>query len=471
MVTACGVSNKAQKSADKDRKIVVGISHNGGSASGCPAFTKCIQDAGAEVFIFPTYPENDSIMNAYLDMVDCLIIPGSNVKDTINRKVYDRKIIAEALYRGMPLLGVCEGHQRINQVLGGVMDKIEKHFPGLTPNHRIYVDGKNVGVNTEAHPAIIDRNSTLYRIFGEDTMMVNTSHSWCTPVMSPKLTVTAVAPDGIVESYEAPHVMGVQWHPEVLYGRLGIEKWLKLFQWFVEEGRQYRDDRAARKVVIGISRNGIPEYKRYNFANCIHDAGAEVYFFPTFPENDEIMNSYLDKVDCLIIPGSGSDDPENRRDYDKRIILSAIDRGMPLLGICEGHQRINQVLGGTLDKIKNHYPGCEGTHSIHKDGKNIGAQMEAHPIYIEKNSTLYKIFGVDTLMVNTSHGWCTPKMSEKLRVTAVAPDGIVEAYEADNIWGLQWHPEYMYGDMHLEKFLKVFTWFKNEGLKYKESRK
>lgn len=226
-----------------------------------------------------------------------------------------------------------------------------------------------------------------------------------------------------------------------------------------------------KKTVIGISRNGIPDYKRENFAKCIHDAGAEVYFFPTYPLNDSTVNAYLDRVDCLIIPGSGSTDTVGRKIYDTNIIKAAIARKMPLLGICEGHQRINQTLGGTIGKIAEYYPESTVKHKIVIDGKNIGAQSEAHPITIEKNSVLYKIYGTTSLMVNTSHKYCTPVISPKLKVIATAPDGVVEAYEAENILGLQFHPEYMYGNMGLRKHLKVFEYFAEEGRKYRESRK
>lgn len=243
-----------------------------------------------------------------------------------------------------------------------------------------------------------------------------------------------------------------------------------LFGNFGAAKQNFKAPEAGRPVVIGISRNGMPEVNRENFAKCIHDAGAEVFFFPSYPETDSLINDYLDRIDCLIIPGSATNDTVGRKKYDAHIIRTAVERGMPLLGICEGHQRINQTLGGVMDKIEYHYPGCTDSHRIYEDGKNVGALMEAHPIYIDKNSTLYKIFGTDTLMVNTSHSWCTPVISDKLKVVAVAPDGIVEAYEGDNIMGLQWHPEYLYGKMGIEKFLKVFEWFAGEGQRYRDAK-
>lgn len=224
------------------------------------------------------------------------------------------------------------------------------------------------------------------------------------------------------------------------------------------------------RIVVGISRNGVPQFKRDNFAKCIRDAGAEVYFFPTYPENDSIANAYLDKVDCLIIPGSGATDTTGRKYYDARIIKAAMARKMPLFGICEGHQRINQVLGGTVDLVADYYPESTIRHKIVVNGENIGAQSEAHVAIVDRNSTLYSIFGEDSLMVNTSHKYCARNIPSSLKVTATAPDGVVEALEAPGILCLQFHPEYMYGNMGLEKFLKYFEYVVAQGRKYRESR-
>lgn len=225
------------------------------------------------------------------------------------------------------------------------------------------------------------------------------------------------------------------------------------------------------KVIVGISRNGTTDAKRENFAKCIRDAGGEVYFFPTYPENDSVANAYLDRVDCLIIPGSAANDTAGRKYYDYRIVKGAIERGMPMLGICAGHQRINSYLGGKLSKVTAAYPESDIQHHIYVDGKNVGAQSEAHIITIDKDSKLYDIFGTEYLLVNTSHKYCTSVMSDKLKVVAVAPDGIVEAYEAPNILGLQFHPEYMYGNMGIPMFLKVFQYLVGEGRNYRDSKR
>lgn len=223
------------------------------------------------------------------------------------------------------------------------------------------------------------------------------------------------------------------------------------------------------KVWVGIGRNGMPDKSKKNYAKCIHDAGAAIYFFPTYPENDSIANLYLDKVHCLIIPGSTSNDTAGRIGIDMRLAQRAFDRQMPLFGICFGHQVISHSFGGDITRISKHYPDSKIEHAIYVNGENIGANSEAHSISVDTTSVLYKIYGTDSLMVNTSHRYCITNVPSNLKVTALAPDGVVEAYEATNILGLQFHPEYLYGRMGLQKHLKYFQYVAQQGQKYKET--
>ena len=224
------------------------------------------------------------------------------------------------------------------------------------------------------------------------------------------------------------------------------------------------------KVFVGIARNGMPDKSRRNYVKCIHDAGAAVYFFPTYPANDSIMNSYLDKVDCLIIPGSTGADTSGRAEYDMRIVKAAHERNLPLFGICFGHQIINKAFGGQISRISNAYPETNLEHAIYVDGKNIGCISEAHSIAIDSSSVMYGIYGTDSLMVNTSHRYCATDVPDSLKVVATAPDGVVEALEAPYILGVQFHPEYMYGRMHLKKHLRYFKYVEQEGRRYKNKK-
>lgn len=240
MVASCGVSNKTGKN-----KVVVGICHNGTSETTKGYFRKCVEDAGAECVFFPAYTLTDAQAQEYVKGVDAVIIPGSNKNDTTGRKNYDGKVIKATLDAGKPILGICFGHQRIAKDNGGKMALVNKQYPETTIKHKDHIqqDGAdfNRGLNTQAHPMILDRSSKLYKLLGsQDTVMVNTSHSWCVTEVPEGFKVVGVATDGCIEAYEADRIMGVQFHPEFLYGKLGLKQFLPIFENLVNEAAKVK---------------------------------------------------------------------------------------------------------------------------------------------------------------------------------------------------------------------------------------
>ena len=81
-----------------------------------------------------------------------------------------------------------------------------------------------------------------------------------------------------------------------------------------------------------------------------------------------------------------------------------------------------------------------------------------HEIIIDKNSLLYKIIGVEKMIVNSRHKSCIS--NTKLNVSGIANDGIIEAIEDDGkrfFLGVQWHPENMYNnDINSRKIFDYF---------------
>ncbi|MCQ2137966.1 MAG: gamma-glutamyl-gamma-aminobutyrate hydrolase family protein [Bacteroidales bacterium] len=237
MVASCGVSNKAGKD-----KVVVGVCHNGTSETTKGYFRKCIEDAGGVCVIFPEYTLTDAQAQEYVKGVDAVIIPGSNANDTTGRKNYDAKVIKATLDAGKPILGICFGHQRIAKDNGGKMAKVAAACPGTSIKHKDKDStGFNVGLNSQAHPMIVDRDSKLFKLLGkQDTVMVNTSHIWCVTEVPAGFKVVGRAPDGCIEAYEAERIMGVQFHPEFLYGKMGIKQFLPIFENLVNEAAQVK---------------------------------------------------------------------------------------------------------------------------------------------------------------------------------------------------------------------------------------
>ncbi len=143
---------------------------------------------------------------------------------------------------------------------------------------------------------------------------------------------------------------------------------------------------------------------------------------------------------ALVYPGSG--DHWSRADAGQiALVHTALDRGIPLLGICRGMQILNVALGGTLvqdlPQVGHH------NDTILRDHR-----FARHEVRIEPDSQLGRALDVDpgsagTREICSAHHQCVATLGEGLDAVAQASDGIVEAIEHRDaaLHGVQWHPE------------------------------
>lgn len=184
-------------------------------------------------------------------------------------------------------------------------------------------------------------------------------------------------------------------------------------------------------------------FKRYYSAAEFRDVSAKtgITFIPVLDEGS--IDDIVSICDGLLVPGSVTDiDPEHYGQEAVHSNLSSFDvfemdracidgfrkAGKKILGICAGIQSINVYFGGTLHQ---NIPG----HSLTPDKR--------HSVKVERNSKLYEMYGRDTLMVNSLHHQAIDTLGKGLIAGAVSEDGIIEEVEAENIMGVQWHPEMM----------------------------
>lgn len=231
----------------QESEVIVGIGHAGISEKILNCFKKSVTDAGAQYKVFESYATTDEMVKAYIDGVDALIIPGKGADDTTGRSKLDVKLINEARAQGKPVLGVCFGIQRINQALGGKTVKVSEYYPGSTICHKKKVNGFNVLLYSEAHEIQIEKDSKLHKIFGKKSIMVNSSHLWSCHRIGEGLTVTARSSDGVVEALEGDKLLGVQFHPEVMYAENINPDFLKIFKYIVDEAADAKKERNAAK--------------------------------------------------------------------------------------------------------------------------------------------------------------------------------------------------------------------------------
>ena len=138
----------------------------------------------------------------------------------------------------------------------------------------------------------------------------------------------------------------------------------------------------------------------------------------------------------------GGTDTE-RDQSELSLIRQWLELDRPFLGICRGQQLFNVALGGTLyQDIAAHIP-----HALdHAYSPARPMEKPVHPVTLTPQSRLAEILGTTTLEVNSAHHQAVHTVAPDLRVTAQAPDGVVEALELPThrfALSVQWHPEAM----------------------------
>lgn len=227
---------------------------------------------------------------------------------------------------------------------------------------------------------------------------------------------------------------------------------------------------ALLTIVVGISCSGMKDSTKIFYNKCLQDAGAEMIIFDEYATSDSLAQELVAKIDALIVPGKTAKDTAKRFNYDKRMIKYALEAGKPVLGICLGHQHLNNYFKGKTKKNVDINPDAM-EHRRVEDGYNVLINKKAHKMIVEKDSELYKMMGKKRkVKINSSHNFSVSKVGEGLRVTAVAPDGIVEAIEGENCLGVQFHPEFLYGKLGYKKFLPIFQWLVNKAAANKDAR-
>lgn len=155
------------------------------------------------------------------------------------------------------------------------------------------------------------------------------------------------------------------------------------------------------------------------------------------------------------------------------LIRAAIERGIPLLGICRGFQEVNVALGGTLHQAVHKVPGLMD----HRPQDESTAELQygvAHTVEVRAGGVLAGLFAVGRqLHVNSLHGQGVRELAPGLQVEALAPDGVIEAFSLPAAIGfnlcLQWHPEWQAATNPVSQ--PIFTAFGQACAEYHESHR
>jgi putative glutamine amidotransferase len=192
---------------------------------------------------------------------------------------------------------------------------------------------------------------------------------------------------------------------------------------------------------------------RENYCRAVGNGGGVPVLLPHEMERAE---DYLSMIHGLIVSGGAFDiDPalfgaadrhstvktkDARTAFEWTMTRRALDRDIPVLGICGGQQLLHVVLGGTLIQ---HIPDeVEGALAHEQPNPR---DQPGHRVRIIDGTRLHRIVGVGEMEVNSAHHQAAKDVPVGVAIGAVAEDGVIEAIEVPKYRfciGVQWHPEF-----------------------------
>jgi putative glutamine amidotransferase len=167
----------------------------------------------------------------------------------------------------------------------------------------------------------------------------------------------------------------------------------------------------------------------------------------------ENPDELLDRIDALVLGGGADIDPEtqgveahpetvgsnpDRDHFEIALARGALERGIPLLGVCRGMQILNVACGGTLDQ---HIPERLG----HERHRPVPGSWAEHDVRLEPGSLAATAAGSESLTVKSHHHQGVDSIPGSLVASAWSTDDeCVEAIESSDggfALGVLWHPE------------------------------
>lgn len=244
------------------RQPVIGLTGNfaDGDARLCEQYYMSVVRAGGTPVIIPPVADKDVIINT-LDKIDGLVLTGGGDINPLwageepsprlhginhMRDKAELLTVRLAYNRQIPMLGICRGIQTLVTALDGEVDQdIAESFAAAhgagraaaAAGHSLIKHSQDADRSEPTHTVRISRESVLYSLYKTETLAVNSIHHQAVRASGRRFSVSAKAPDGVIEAIESSEFkpfIGVQWHPEWL-GESGQV----LFRWLVDRAREF----------------------------------------------------------------------------------------------------------------------------------------------------------------------------------------------------------------------------------------
>jgi putative glutamine amidotransferase len=175
------------------------------------------------------------------------------------------------------------------------------------------------------------------------------------------------------------------------------------------------------------------------YADAVQRAGGLALLLPPDPAAVDAPEEWLGLLDGLILAGGADHGESPERDaFEIALALAALDRDLPLLGVCRGMQLMNLARGGTLIQ---HVPDLVG----HEDHRLVPGAFGNHDVRLASGSLAARAAGELTHATKSHHHQGVDEIGDGFEVTGWASvDDLPEAIEDPArrfALGVQWHPE------------------------------
>ena len=445
-------------------KPIIGITANFNEGNAClaEAYYASVLAAGGVPLLIPPYLQRDALADT-LDVVDAVVLSGGadidprymneepdySLLHTINpkRDAQELLLVRLAVDRQLPILGICRGVQTLAAALGGgVHQDIYAALGNALLNHD-QIEERGVAT----HAVCIEKGTRLSRLFGCDTLAVNTFHHQAVSRVPQGFVVSARATDGVIEAMEAVDgrsIIGVQWHPESFIMKDGNRCMLPLFNWIVGEAVLYRRAKELHRSIVSIDshcdtpmlfadgyrldeRSGRALVDLHKMSAGALDASVMVAYLKQEGRDaeslavatrkaDGILQAIADKVSCCNRFVALADTPDEvvaLKKEGKRVIMRGIENGYAIGRDVANVERYRRM--GVVYMTLCHNGDNDICDSARGNGEHGGLSLFGRTVVSEMNrvgmmvdlshaaeSTFYDVLGLSCVPVVCSHSSC-----------------------------------------------------------------
>ena len=496
------------------RRPVIGITGNYADLCctlGRGYYQSVIQAGGVPVVIPPS--ANHEVLMSTLDHIDALILSGgadinplwvgeepvSGLHNINSERDLPELLITRLAYnRQLPILGICRGIQTLAMALGG------KVCQDITSGIKHAQDADR---SEQTHSVNVTEDSTLYNIYKEQLLMVNSFHHQAVSETGDKFRVVATSPDGIIEAMESTEfksILGVQWHPEC------FDDGLPLFQWLIGEAKAYREAHEVHNRVLTLDTHcdtpmffpqGIHFEQRdprilvdlHKMTEGRQDATIMVAY-PPQPKDGEAFakdvafdiegptqyaDLIFDKIEDIVsqnsqylsIARTPADLYENKRQGRKSIMLG-IENGLALGGRMENIQHFAErgVVYITLchngdNDICDSARGCSTHNGVSPFGEKVIHEMNRLGLMVDLShageKTFYDALDISQIPIVCSHSSCRALCDHPRNLTddqmrrLAAADGVMQVTLYNGFLVKEGEATILDAITHLEHAIKV----------------